>query len=364
MTRQEQLYANLMSLVDTTEAFYYVDQQLNSCIYRVFTYRLASYTDFLLPDALECRGHMFRLDLDGNMLELASWALNKFFNLGENPMTMDLDLSNVKFIHEKRDGSLITSYDHEGKVCVKSKTALASDQALDANRLMHENPRLLSVTTGFTLSDNTVIFEYTSPVNRIVLPYQTHELKILAVRDNHTGEYVDYDYLYSEYPELMTRDHSHEFDLTNFSSCIDSIYDMKGIEGFVVGLNTGQRFKIKTSEYLALHRAKDSIQSDKRLFEVALNDATDDLRTMFHDDQYTLDRIAKMEALVMPLYNHLVASTEAYYNENKNLSQKDYAVKGQKVLDRVGFHLSMQLYNGKIPDYKAMLLRNCEEYLT
>lgn len=363
MTRQQQLYANLMHLVETSEAFYYVDHPMNSCVYRVFTYRLASYTDFLEPDALESRGHMFRLDLDGNMQELVSWSLEKFFNHEENPMTMDLDLSDVKFIHEKRDGSLITSYDHEGKVCVKSKTALASDQALDANRIMYSDPHLLAVVTGFTLADNTVIMEYTSPENRIVLPYQTHDLKILAVRDNHTGQYVDYDYLYSEYGDLMTRDHTEDFDLTDMVSTLEAMRELKGIEGFVIGLSNGQRFKIKTAEYFALHRAKDSIQSDKRLFEVALNDATDDLRTMFHDDQYTLDRIDKMEALVMPLYNHLVASTEAYYNENKNLSQKDYAVKGQKVLDRVGFHLSMQLYNGKIPDYKAMLMKNCEEYL-
>jgi T4 RnlA family RNA ligase len=363
MNQQQQLYANLMRLVEINEAFYYVDHPLNSCIYRVFTYRLASYTDFLEPDALESRGHMFRLDLDGNMLELASWSLEKFFNYEENPMTMDLDLSDVKFIHEKRDGSLITTYDHEGKVCVKSKTALASDQALDANRILYGDPYLLTVATGFTLADNTVIMEYTSPENRIVLPYQTHELKILAVRDNHTGEYVDYDFLYSEYGDLMTRNHTDEFDLTDMEAGVQSIYDMKGIEGFVIGLGSGQRFKVKTAEYFALHRAKDSIQSDKRLFEVALNDATDDLRTMFHDDQYTLDRITKMEALVMPLYNHLVASTEAYHNDNKHLSQKDYAVKGQKVLDRVGFHLSMQLFNGKIPDYKGMIMRNHEEYL-
>ena len=363
MTRQEQLYTNLMSLVADNEAFYYVDHALNSCIYRVFTYRLASYTDFLEPDALESRGHMFRLDLEGNMLELASWSLEKFFNFEENPMTIGLDLSGVKFIHEKRDGSLINTYLHEEKLCVKSKTALASDQALDANRILHENERMYSVCNGFTLSDHTVSLEYTSPENRIVLPYQIHELKILAVRDNRNGEYVDYDYLYHHYPELMTRNHTDEFDLSDMDAGVQSIYDMKGIEGFVIGLDSGQRFKVKTAEYFSLHRAKDSIQSDKNLFAVALNDATDDLRTMFHDDQYTLDRIERMEKLVMPVFNHLVASVEAYYKENKNLSQKDYAVKGQKELDRIGFHLSMQLFNGKIPEYKKMILKNCEDYL-
>ena len=272
-------------------------------------------------------------------------------------------LSDIRFIHEKRDGSLITTYLHDDKVCVKSKTALASDQALDANRILYADPNLLETVVNFVHTDHTVIMEYTSPENRIVLPYQVHELKILAVRKNSDGSYVDYSELYEMFPELMTRDHTHEFDKTDMVATLEAIREMKGIEGFVIGLGSGQRFKINTAEYFSLHRAKDSIQSDKRLFEVALNDATDDLRTMFHDDQYTLDRIERMEALVMPLYNHLVASVEQYHADNKHLSQKEYAINGQKELDRIGFHLSMQLFNGKIPDYKAMLLRNCEEYI-
>lgn len=81
MSRHRELYDNLMQLVKTNEAFYYVDHVLNDIIYRVFTYRLASYTDFLEPDALECRGHMFRVDGDG--VELVSLPLEKFFNLHE-----------------------------------------------------------------------------------------------------------------------------------------------------------------------------------------------------------------------------------------------------------------------------------------
>lgn len=363
MSRQEELYTNLMSLVNTSEAFYYVDHAMNSCIYRVFTYRLASYSDFLLPDALECRGHMFRLDLNGNMEALVSYGLEKFFNYNENPMTMDLDMEYVDFIHEKRDGSLITSYMHEDMVCLKSKTALASDQALDAMNYLRGNDRLADVTTDFATQDYTVIYEYTSPTNRIVLPYQYNELKMLAVRNNQDGNYVDYDVLYTEFPDLMVGDHTHQFDTDDMIAVIADIYDMPKIEGFVIGLRGGQRFKVKTTQYASLHRAKDSIQSDRRLFEVALNDGTDDLRTMFHDDQYTIDRITKMEQVVGKAYNHLIASVEAYHAENKGLIQKDYAIKGQKELDRVGFHLSMQLYNGKIPDYKGMILRNFEEYM-
>ena len=362
--RQEELYNNLMTLVDTTEAFYYVDHNIDTYIYRVFTYRLASYTDFQLPDATECRGHMFRLNLNGEFEALVSWALEKFWNYNENPFTMDLDMSVINFIHEKRDGSLITSYMHNGDVRLKSKTALASDQALDATRRLHAHPRLFEFVYSFASGRNhTVIMEYTSPTNRIVLPYQTDELKVLAVRDNISGSYVSYKYLYEVYPHLMVEDHTANFDTDNMEATLTDMYEMSKIEGFVIGLGTGQRFKLKTTEYFALHRAKDSIQSDKRLFEVALNDATDDLRTMFHDDQFTLDRIERMEGIVMPAFNHLVASVEAYYNENKDLCQKDYAIKGQKELDRIGFHLGMQLYNGKEPDYRGMMLKNCEDYI-
>ena len=56
------LWNDLMALCASNEAFYFVDQTKDGDKYRVFTYRLASYSDFLLPNALECRGHTFRLD--------------------------------------------------------------------------------------------------------------------------------------------------------------------------------------------------------------------------------------------------------------------------------------------------------------
>lgn len=355
------LYDKLMALVASNEAFYYVDHNLGDYVYRVFTYRLASYSDFLLPGALECRGHMFRLD--GDSVKLVSAPFEKFFNLNENPMVMDIDFQSVDFIHDKRDGSLISTFMHDGDVRLKSKTAVASDQALDATRFLHSNDRLLSVVRELAEDNYTVIMEYTAPDNRIVLPYQEADLRILGVRCNGTLNYIAYDYLYSEYGDLMVDDHTDSFDLDDVHAALEGMYDLKGIEGFVVGYNGGNRFKVKTHEYLSLHRAKDSIQSDKRLFEVALNDATDDLRTMFHDDQYTLDRISAMEKVAGHAYNHLVASVEKYHFQNQHLDRKTYAVRGQQELDRLAFNAAMMLYSGKQPDYKALLMKNVDSIL-
>lgn len=282
-------------------------------------------------------------------------GLNALYNFF--PHIAPKDLSQVDFVHDKRDGSLISSYMHEGAVRLKSKTALASEQALGAMRVLNSDPEYYAMVESYVKSDHTVNFEYTAPDNRIVLPYQVPELKILGIRCNHTGEYKNYTKLYHMYPQWMVDDHTSLIG-DSAEAFIAGIPDMKGIEGFVIGLTSGQRIKIKTNEYLSLHRAKDSVYSNKRLFEVCLNEASDDLRTLFHDDPYVLNRITEMENIVAPAYNHMVSCVEAYYEANKDLSQKDYAIKGQQELDRLHFNLAMSKFHGKEVHYKDSMMKN------
>lgn len=361
MNYQQRLYDELTQLVRTNEAFYTVDHEINGVLYRVFTYRLASYTDFLLPSALECRGHMFRVE-PRQQVTLVSLPFEKFFNLGENPMTMELDMSDVDFIHDKRDGSLISTYVHEGEIRLKSKTSLSSDQALDAMRLMRSDETLSNLLHHIVLGgDSCVSFEYTSPENRIVLPYQTSELRVLGSRSLTNGKYMSYDILYDYFGDYMVEDHTHMVeDPVEF---INDIPNMKGIEGFVIGLNSGQRVKIKTAEYLSLHRAKDSVNSNKRLFEVCLNDASDDLRSLFKDDPYTLEKITDMENRVGHVYNHMVQLVEDFHKDNGHLDRKSYAIKGQEELDQIAFGLAMCLYSGRVPDYRGRIMKNFKLYV-
>lgn len=81
--RHIQLYQNLKNLAATTEVFLTRTHKLDSSIYRVFDYRLARFSDFLLPDAREARGIMFEVDDQDNPIRLACWMPQKFFNLGE-----------------------------------------------------------------------------------------------------------------------------------------------------------------------------------------------------------------------------------------------------------------------------------------
>ena len=174
---QQSLFNNLMTLCDSNDAFYFADQELHGRTYRIFNYRLATYTHFLEKDSLECRGIMFEIDGDGNATRLAAHPQIKFFNLNENPFTMDLDITDgsIERIELKEDGSLMSSfvYDDKGhaRLGIKSKGSLHSDQCamtykyLERNRALEEELRLIG-KEGYTVN-----MELTSPNNRIVLNY-------------------------------------------------------------------------------------------------------------------------------------------------------------------------------------------------
>lgn len=87
---QLQMYNDLMNLVSNSDVFYFQDFEVDGHTYRIFNYRLASYTDFMQPSALECRGHMFEI-VGGDKcssqydspIRLATLPMQKFFNLNE-----------------------------------------------------------------------------------------------------------------------------------------------------------------------------------------------------------------------------------------------------------------------------------------
>ena len=74
------------------------------------------------------------------------------------------------------------------------------------------------------------------------------------------------------------------------------------------------------------------IHANMAALEAVLEEATDDLRTLFHDDPLVIKMIEEMELFVEHKYNSLVSTVEAFYTENKDLERKEYAIKGQAEL--------------------------------
>ena len=347
----QHIYNELMNLVSLDDTFYFKDHVLGNETYRVFSYRLASWSQFMAPSALSCRGIMFRVT-DGKQ-ELASFPMDKFFNVGEGGI--DTEGHTVACYMEKLDGSLISTFIHEGQLRLKSKTSLNSEQAIAAMRWIDrkENSEFKAYATNLALSGKTVNMEYTSPMNRIVCPYQEEKLTILSVRDHRTGvNQIHFDNPFHVKVQTTNLD---------YYSFEKSVEDMRDIEGYVIQVRKPSSelylVKKKTEWYCALHRTKDSISSDRRLFECVINESSDDLRSIFAGDNFTLNRVKDMEEKVIPKFNQIVRDTETFYAENKHLVKKDYAIKGQQEVKEI-FPLVMELYVGREPDFKAFAVKH------
>jgi len=360
------LYANLMALTEADEAFYYVDQMLASNQYRIFLYRLASYSQWLLPDALESRGITFHIDKDENPIAIVSRPFHKFFNLYENPFTMDLEFTqdNVVSVLDKMDGSLISTMNVNGGVWLKSKGSLFSEQAMSANALLtkEEYKPLLDFLTLMMDNDCTVCMEYTAPTNRIVIGYPEASLTVLAIRDNNTGRYHPLEFWEHDAGEAAQHFvKNHVDDIDDVQAFIDGIPEMEKVEGFVIWTDN-MTVKIKTEWYMVLHHLKDSINSQRRLYEAVVYETIDDVRAQFWDDEVALQIIEDMEEKVRPIYNHMVNLVEQFFLDNKHLERKEYAIKGQQECGKLYFGLAMSKYLGREVDYKAHMVKYRKEY--
>lgn len=362
------LFDDLMALCATNEAFYFVDQEgFDSKTYRVFTYRLASYTDFQNRNALECRGHTFRLD-DDNVWRLASLPPQKFFNYGEHlGWGTEMDLSKMVTVMDKLDGSLISTVhfdaDMHGNWFLKSKTSFRSQQALDATKWLFDpkHKRFGEAITEAVKDYYTVNFEWVSPDNQIVIGYTEPKLIVLNARHMETGEYMNRAEMVKRFGEENV---VKTFDLpANPHQFMIDAEKMTGIEGFIICFENGLWVKHKTEAYCVLHHLKDSINNARRLWEACVNETADDLRALFHDDPVSIAKIIDMEEKASKIYSHIHKVVHGYYNENKALERKDYAIKGQAELSKEGlFSLAMNLYLGKDADIKAFMVKNYKKY--
>lgn len=367
---QTKLYNDLMNLCleEGQEAFYFVDQVRLGRTYRIFLYRMASYSEFLKPGALECRGHTFLLDTDDakSPEALVSMPMNKFFNHGENPFVMGLDLGTIVHVMDKLDGSLISTVrSHDNDFFLKSKGSLNSEQAQAATRLLNtpEYSKLKSfcyilATTGFTVN-----MEYMAPDNRIVIGYAKPTLKVLNIRNNTSGDYLNVHDSLLGMDEFIVASHPLPEDGEKWLA--DTYKSDANIEGFVAMLSCGTWFKVKTEKYCALHHTKDSITIPRRLFEACVNGGADDLRAMFSTDEVAVMQINEMDEKVRSIYNRLHLNVYAFHASWKGEDRKTYAIAGQNdpVVQADGtFGLVMNLYLEKGANIEEFMIKNYKKY--
>ena len=346
------LFDNLMNLCsDDSNTFFFVDTTSSmQSKFRIFSYYIASYSEWLKPDALECRGIMFELDDNNNPIRIAARPPKKFFNLFENPFTEDIKDDQVGLAFKKEDGSLISSFIDKGELFLKSKGSLFSQQVLDSQKWLYDERRkpLLECLKWYAENDITINMEWVSPDTRVVLTYEEPRLIILNARHNITGEYIDLEDLVKDQTINQYIVDNHPFETIN--ELIKEVQELKDQEGYVVYNSKGAEpvFKIKCPWYVHLHSVKSSVSSDKNLWEAVAEGVSDDIKALFETDKASLDRIAKFESIYKKQFSFVYKTAIDIYNKLRGNSRKDYAIESQSILNEIGypqlFNIVMRLY--------------------
>lgn len=211
---------------------------------------------------LQARGIV--LDGEGNIV---ARPYPKFFNLGELRGRDDLDRKTRRLsewnsdkyeVLEKLDGSLVTVFSHEDELMFASSGNLEGEfpnkfkSWFDKNLIKAQKKYLLGLTENYTL-----MFEYISPDNRVVVPYNKTEMVLHGILDtkNVGGEITD-----SKVLEVVSNELgvslANNFGRLEKESVLNlqkQDYSDNLFEGFVIRFENGKRIKIKTDTYVSVH---------------------------------------------------------------------------------------------------------------
>ena len=244
----------------------------------------------------ECRGMLF--DKSGKLI---SRAFNKFFNLNEREETMleNIDFSKPHRVMTKMDGSMIRPFLLDGNVEFGSMLGL-TDWGKYAENWAKNNWTVnqYDMIKEALYRNETPIFEWVSPDNRIVVQYDASEegLYYLVSRNNLTGEYIFDQALIDNIKSARN-----EGVVKSPEDFVDSVRGLQTGEGVVIYFDDGMLLKLKADDYVKAHRALDLTRDDWHIAELILMEEIDDLRPVLN--QEARERVDAFETKFWELFH-------------------------------------------------------------
>lgn len=232
----------------------------------------------------ECRGLTFYKDG-----RIAARKFHKFFNVGERPETLPsaIDWTTQHSIFDKEDGSMITPFWNGDDLQWHTKmgdtdVAKLVWPVLDRWIKMGVPADYIGFAEYCRIQGLTPMFEFCSRSQRIVVDHPVDRMPLLAVRDNVSGLYLNYETLLA-YGETFKIEIVKQHPLTSIEDADMFLSDtagLLGIEGFIIAFEGGARYKVKTDEYRTIHRVVSDLASEKSVVRLLVEDKLDDALPM------------------------------------------------------------------------------------
>ena len=328
-------YDEAVAICQRNPVFYETKHKVNGYDVSVFNYRLATYDDFRSENAFEMRGLTFVFNSDGTLYK-RFLGLHKFFNVNETEITQAHDIKDYEVINvsNKLDGSMITFIElPNGEIVAKTKNAFDADQAIRAKKIYDDDPIIRSFVKEQISRGHCVFFEYTSPLNRIVIKYSVSSLSLTKIRDGLTGEY-----LFSEsVPEGLKMAENETFEFTSLDDLMKTYETLENKEGSVITFRKpdGDQLlvKVKTADYFAKHHIMtEFIYQENVIVEMILNETIDDMLSLIEDAE-TRERINGLIKITQKKFREEVERAQKFvdiYLEDPTVPAKDLYAKYRK----------------------------------
>lgn len=266
----------------------------------MFNYNLFE-SDLSSPIVKACRGTILEISPDRSVVKAVCLPYYKFFNYADvNGDTINWDTAKVR---NKADGQLIKMFKYEGQNywCtngspnVETPLDYTDEKIHNYKELLFEAIRkdLKQPTVAAWSDDNgnfyckdidwvnkvpdgwTLMFELTSPYNRIIVEYKEIKLWFHGARDENGIEH--------DPEEIAERfgipyEIPKQFDFKNFDQAFEAIKNWKGLEneGLVVCDADFHRVKVKCDDYLKVKFIRD-VSTPKGIFWIVISEEYDDL---------------------------------------------------------------------------------------
>lgn len=349
-------YEECMAIVEKYDGlqFYESVQEVDGYKISTFNYRMVWYDDFVIPlgedspvKAFELRGLCFVFNTDGSLYR-RFLLMNKFFNINQVESTQYDLIKDLKFksVYNKEDGSVINFIElPNGRILSKSKMQVDNVQAVAAYRIYEANESIQKLVKWALSNDIMPIFEYVSPLNRVVLKYSESDLVLLRLRCLNTGQYLDFE----TYPNIDDVNVVQKISIYNgFPEILKDYETLENIEGCVVELedNPHAEFvKVKTEWYFIKHQLYDNLHREDKIIKMILEETIDDhISTLdIEYDHEIINMIENISAILNSFIQKKTITVEKISNKYKG-SIKEFAIEYKHNTD---FHLSIKHINGE-----------------
>ena len=191
--------------------------------------------------------------------EVISAGFPKFTNWGENPDHFPVPtlLRNCT-VMEKLDGSLLVVSKYKGQYILRTRGTVDASTMANGHELeLFKSTILNKLHDDNDTWDHSVLFEWLSPINKIVLSYGDEPMWKLVGFVDHS----DYSLATQDMLDLMAKKYDllrpEVYTFTDVNDLLQNVDQWKGKEGVCVYSKNDQTIhKVKSADYLIKHRFK------------------------------------------------------------------------------------------------------------